>query len=200
VPASDPENRLYNPEENLYFDFVTQAGALLPENSTSWINIFLMQHYGLPTRLLDWTETFSVALYFAVKNASKEAAIWILDPFALNATTINRPSILHPTELAHDYAAYYIERTAKLEGNVVALSPLRHNPRVFHQRAGFTLHDDIETPLEILHPDVVTKVILKKEGFADAFKFLELAGVNEFTLFPDLEGLSRKLKTEYFHS
>src|SRR4051812_35964311 len=47
-----------NPEENLYFDFVTEAGALLPENSSSWMNIFLMQHYGLPTRLLDWTETF----------------------------------------------------------------------------------------------------------------------------------------------
>jgi hypothetical protein len=118
-----------NPEEDLYFDFVTQAGALLPEGSNSWSVAFLMQHYGLPTRLLDWTESFSVALYFALKNARDEAAVWILDPFKLNNTTINEEVIINPTELNKDYKAYFIDCTATLEGNVVAMSPLRHNPR-----------------------------------------------------------------------
>jgi hypothetical protein len=187
-----------SPEGSLYFDFITQAGALLPENSSSWSNVFIMQHYGLPTRLLDWTETFSVALYFAIKNADKDAAIWILDPFELNRITINRPQIIHPTDLGHDYYSYFIEPTAKLEGNVVAISPLRHNPRVFHQRAGFTLHDDIETPLEDLHPSIVTKITLSKEAFSEAGTFLDLAGISEFTLFPDFDGLGRQLRKKYF--
>jgi hypothetical protein len=187
-----------NPEEDLYFDFVTQAGALLPEDSGSWSIAFQMQHYGLPTRLLDWTETFSVALYFAIKNATDEAAIWILDPFRLNKATINIDSLINPTELSTDYAAYFIERTATLEGNVVAMSPLRHNPRVMNQRAGFTLHDDLKNPLEVLHPDTLIKLILPKEAFPEAWKFVELAGINEFTLFPDLDGLARHLKRKYF--
>lgn len=187
-----------NPERDLYFDFVTQAGVLLPENNSSWSNIFAMQHYGLPTRLLDWTETFSVALYFAIKNADKEATIWILNPFELNKVTLNQEVLIDPTDLAHTYYEYYVGRTAKLEGNVVAMSPLRHNPRVFHQRAGFTLHDDLDVPLENLHPNVVTKLILSEKGFPDAYNFLELAGVNEFTLFPDLDGLARELKRRYF--
>jgi hypothetical protein len=187
-------------EQNLYFDFVTQAGALLPESNSSWSNIFMMQHHGLPTRLLDWTENFAVALHFALANARKEAAIWILDPFSLNEITINTGTLIDPPELGHSYCEYYVDRTATLGGNVVAVSPLRHNPRVFQQRAGFTLHDNLKLPLEQLHPTVVTKLVLKSEGFADARAFLELAGVNEFTLFPDLDGLARELKRRHFSS
>ncbi len=187
-----------NPEEDLYFDFVTQAGALLPENTSPWSIAFQMQHYGLPTRMLDWTETFSVALYFALKGATSEAAIWILDPFKLNKTTINQEMLIHPTELSKNYETYFIDRSATLEGNVVALSPLRHNPRVMNQRAGFTLHDDLKNPLEELHPQTVTKLVLPADGFADATKFVDLAGINEFTLFPDLDGLARQLKGKYF--
>ena len=187
-----------NPEEDLYFDFVTQAGALLPEDGSSWSVAFLMQHYGLPTRLLDWSESFSVALHFAIKNAKTDAAVWILDPFQLNKVTINREMLINPTELGNTYKAYFIERTATLEGNVVALSPLRHNPRVFNQRAGFTLHHDLKKSLENLHPKIVTKLTLRKDGFPEASKFLELAGISEFSLFPDLDGLARELKRKYF--
>jgi len=186
-----------NSERDLYFDFVTQAGVLLPENNSAWSNIFAMQHYGLPTRLLDWTETFSVALYFAIKNADKEAAVWILNPWELNERALKLRYLIDPLDLPYNYYEYYVECTAKLEGSVIAMSPLRHNPRLFHQRAGFTLHDDLETPLEYLHPSSITKLVLEQSGFTDAKHFLELAGINEFTLFPDLDGLARELKRRY---
>ena len=64
--------------------------------SDDWNALFFMQHYGVPTRLLDWTENPFVALHFALMSAKasvtaagrvsfpNDAALWILDPVAWN--------------------------------------------------------------------------------------------------------------------
>lgn len=50
-----------------------------------------MQHYGIPTRLLDWTENGALALYFAVSNGAYDEdvqrVVWVMNPGALNQLT-----------------------------------------------------------------------------------------------------------------
>lgn len=183
-------------ERIIYFDFQTRAGSLLPESNSCWNNAFIMQHHGLPTRLLDWSENFATALYFALKEASDECCVWVLNPFALNAAALNQESLLRPEELTGTYDDYFISGNKKSEANVVAISPLRHHQRVFHQRAGFTIHDDIKSPLEKLYPKVLTKIVIPKNAQDGARRFLKFVGVSEFTLFPDLDGLARELNSE----
>jgi len=57
------------------------------EHTDEWL--FLAQHVGLPTRLLDWSEGLFTALYFALKE--DEPAIWMLDPIELNRKSTKDP-------------------------------------------------------------------------------------------------------------
>ena len=189
-----PERR----EHNVFTLFVSHAGALIPPNSDSWDIAFLMQHHGLPTRLLDWTTTLAVALYFALRGATDDAAVWILNGAELNRRLCGKYEVLHPHDYQHGYADYFIDRASEFGAPVAALYPLRHQPRVFHQRGGFTLHADLSRPLDEVEPDVARRVLIPTAAQPGARRFLEMAGISEFTLFPDLDGLSRELAEFFF--
>jgi hypothetical protein len=194
----------------LYYDFMSLAGPLLERDASSWDILFAMQLHGLPTRLLDWTATFGVALYFAVRlYRTSEAAttkqdsleppcVWVLDPFQLNLATTNEASILNPqTDLTVTYQSNFIEAKKSILGDVIAINPTQLTRRQAVQRSVFTLHSDLFTPLEHLHRSSVKQFILPTAAIPDAIAFLSLSGVNEFSLFPDLDGLARHLKAQH---
>ena len=76
-------------ERNIIEHFKRIAPALTqntPNQNDHCRWLFLMQHHGAPTRLLDWTENALVALYFAVENfsAGKDGELWAIYPHSLN--------------------------------------------------------------------------------------------------------------------
>lgn len=183
-------------EGRLHFAFKSLGSHLLPPARSSWDSLFLMQHHGLPTRLLDWTESFAVALYFALKNATTACSIWILNPYLLNKE-FHGHSILVNVEdtFPKRYDEYFIDNSGKLANSfphpVVAIGGKSCSERIRSQRAVFTLHGDLSQPLEKLCPDALKKFTIPKKIHGEVWEFLSLVGINEFTVFPDLDGLSR---------
>ena len=74
-------------EENyLLQSFRRQAGGLAnsPPRDQTDMWLFIAQHYGVPTRLLDWTEGALHALYFAINRHSSNPRIYMLNAQRLN--------------------------------------------------------------------------------------------------------------------
>jgi len=158
----------------------------------------MMRHHQLPSRLIEWTQSFSVALYFAVCKCTSNGAIWILDPYRLNKKTIGNEAILHPqTDLRFGYYEYFIEESRKFPGRAMAILPNKTTARILAQRGVFTIHRVRNETLDSVCPKALKKIVLANDALKEAANFLKLAGVNEFTLYPDLDGLARWLRVAH---
>jgi hypothetical protein len=85
-----PVKELLEIERDLYEEF-TRCATQLDDtrfNDEEWDPYFLMQHHGVPTRLLDWSDGALVALHFAVRNKTAPfdtgALIYVLDSYWLD--------------------------------------------------------------------------------------------------------------------
>lgn len=81
-------------ENNLQAEFIRRAQRYFSTKSienSQWNSYFLMQHYKINTRLLDWTENAMLSLFFAISDKTfyeDDSIVWILKPFVLNDFTI----------------------------------------------------------------------------------------------------------------
>ncbi|MGH6689713.1 MAG: FRG domain-containing protein, partial [Gammaproteobacteria bacterium] len=187
-----------------YRQFKQDAWPLLgPAERSEWGIVFTMQHYRLPTRLLDWTESFLCALFFAQqnRNPNEAAAIWVLDSEALNSVSVGVSGLValdNNMDLTTFNALPWHPgvRPPSEELQTIAVSPVFTNARMTAQRAAFTLAGDSFLPIEeqldrrLISEGHLVKIELQPDSFAEVEDYLRIAGVRAFTYFPDLEGLA----------
>jgi hypothetical protein len=193
------DGRWFTPkdERTLFYEFLSRGGSVLPPAIDSWDLLFLMRHHGVVTRLLDWSESFAAAIFFALHlaDATRDLDLWFLDPYALNSQMFGRAEVLDVrADLKHTYFDYFVEPKATPEWrDVVAIYPQRRSGRLSGQLATFTLHTS-STPLEELKVPGLCRFTLAAGARADAERYLRLAGINDYSLYPDLDGLARLLR------
>jgi hypothetical protein len=186
-------------EKLLFTNFKKFSDRILKRRDSEWETLFEMQHYGVPTRLLDWSETFGIALFFAATynqshHPDQDAAVYLLNPIALNKiSSISQVYLVPQDEAKFGYREIYWEHKPFAATAPIAIEPIFINDRMLAQRGMFTVHHDKIDPIEDAFPKAIKKVILPNKVIPAAMEFLQLSSLNIFSVFPDLEGLSRYL-------
>jgi hypothetical protein len=182
-----------NVEEEIYRKYRQISYRIQPQQKGDWETLFDMQHNWIPTRLLDWSENLGISVYFAVKynDRKTDMAIYLLDPIELNNYSRKRGVPIIPDEpMGLEYVKNYLEKDPFQPQFPIAIRPNFSNYRMLAQRGLFTIHGDDLTPIENLCPKAVTKVLLSRDTIDEANEFLEFANINEYTVFPDMNGVA----------
>jgi hypothetical protein len=170
-------------EQSVFNFFKRQAYpylAQLPASEWEWLT--LAQHYGLPTRLLDWTYNPLIALYFAVEtNINSDGAV-----YALRA-----PKRL-PDWKVETVSPFEIDKVYKF-------IPVHVTKRLIVQEGLFTVHPEVEVPLQdVLRTRWKIESLVIPSDLKETLRYiLYRQGIHRASLFPDLDGLASHLQWQH---
>ena len=165
-----------------------------PTDELEWVQ--LAQHYGLPTRLLDWTENAAIGLYFACVVPETNGAVFVLNPIELNQlANPKRPRILtihEDRDLINKYLGLGGSRTPGLR--TIAIKPVMNTARILLQRGAFTLHGSNRFGLTSQDAATLIYIPILSDFKPALLKELSRVGVDEMSIFPEPEHVCSHLR------
>jgi hypothetical protein len=241
-------NRKMN-EKSMLREFNLLKNIEIDNSRSIFEQLIQMQHYGIPTRLLDWSQNLLVALYFAIQEGGQDGALFVIDPLLLNQINsldsergmcdhINKDVIIRANlacsrelkiflrlkeikNLIENLGIFIDIQNEKLivQGDEqkslawqkaiktpIAVKPPIRNDRQFLQRGVFTLHGGImfgdneivkPTHIEELENFDYLKIKIPCDAKINMQEELELCGINEASLFPELEHQSQYIRKKW---
>ena len=186
-----------------------------------WKTYYLAQHNGVPTRLIDWTENFVTALFFATDGWSGAATpcVWIMKPCHVNKLSLGWSGLISPernAELNAWMPSSILTGSQKIptkdgkwvydSANPIALYPRKNNPRLIAQQGTFTVHGTNREPLESWiastatgnHQSLICKIVFSKRVRKDDLvQQLADLGLRRSTIYPDLHNFVLEMKQQH---
>ena len=209
--GTSPSHTKADLEEHVLRNFIRYSRPHLgTESVDEWELLVSAQHHGVPTRLLDWTYSPLVAAFFATRpnDDGCDRAVWRLDWQAVHVAFGFPPLAL----LIKDLDALpgwgsltpwkLFARSRKEPPFACVLEPPSLDQRIVAQAAVFTLCSDKWASFDAFLAShdlasAITKYVFPKKEIARLRDQLDLVGVDERRLFPDLDGVAAAIRRYY---
>lgn len=203
-----PANDVFDRERRLLARFRQRSMAYWPAGypQNDWEHLFAMQHFGIPTRLLDWSENLFVAAYFALSEAAhidnqldSVPVIWCLDPVEWNRScpllSEYGEAIQVLTTVEEELDSYRPDTTKRRSKSPVAMFGAHNSARIVAQRGTFVVWGGEPQPLESFAEEQTARIwkIQLQGPRADLARALRQLGFTETMVFPELPSLSIEL-------
>jgi hypothetical protein len=182
-----------------------------PASKLAWLSI--MQHYGVPTRLLDFTESPYVALYFALEaynaQSNRDFAVFAIDYSEIMQKSIdyisNKDTAFTETRQSvyqnQDFIFEAIVDPREFDVAWIA-EPRQFNARLDRQAGSFLLSGNRGLRIEeilaspLYENAQMTKYTISRELYRSVFALLRKMNVTSKSLYGDLEGLAHSIRME----
>jgi hypothetical protein len=197
-------------EEHILRNFARYSRPYVHQTTNEWELMVTAQHHGVPTRLLDWTYSPLVAAHFATRGTlERDRAIWRLDWMK-----VHRKFGFPELALLIQDLAEFVGRRGEFtpwrlidEGDggkpfACMIEPPTLDARISAQAAVFTLCSDTSRTFDdflATHGllDALSRFVIPKDASSCVRDQLDIVGMDERRLFPDLDGVAAQLRRYY---
>jgi len=177
-----------------------------------WEQLVSAQHHGVPTRLLDWTYSPLVAAFFATRprddGTERDRAVWRLDwkmlheKFELRALSLLIKDLDELFGKEEHFTPWKLMRRGAQRDFACLLEPPSLDQRIVAQAAAFTLCSDKSCAFDAFLDahglgSTLTKYVIPADEVGRLRDQLDLVGVDERRLFPDLDGVAAAIRRYY---
>lgn len=190
---------------NDFYIYVNQIEDNAPakENYAAWMS--LMQHYGLPTRILDWSSSPLVACYFALeknREANNDSCIWVLIPRKINIQE-------GFGEYVYPINAYTVQQMLlpafkdkvilddKFVDKIIACHSVKKDLRMYSQQSAFTVHNSLRKLEDICDDETLFKFVIPQSSKERMYENLSILGISTRFIYPDMEHVSKDVIKKY---
>jgi hypothetical protein len=211
--GSHPPHTKADLEEHILRSYIRYSRPHVQSStSNEWEELFSAQHHGVPTRLLDWTYSPLVAAFFATRPSrtdEHDRAVWRLDWQRMHGK-FGLPSLaLLPRDLdslyeegGHATPWEFFKRSTRAKPFACLVEPPSLDQRIVAQAAVFTLCTDKTHAFDAFLEahglaDALTRFIIPGDRVSSIRDQLDLVGVDERRLFPDLDGVAAAIRRYY---